>query len=379
MGTAVNIGSQPTNLALTSDGNILYTILAGSQSVARFNMLTQQPDFTWQVPNTTENQLRGITTQPGNENTIALDLGSWAGNAIFDFDPVNKTAAMRGQASGPYTGSCIVMPTATTCSRSIQIPPAPRWTATPLRPPDSSTTTTSSLCNPPSTTVAALKLDGKKVFTVTGGVADWTTNPATQLGVFGRANNSMWGYNGNVLPDGSAWPHLLRTQLLHFHCYPSSYDTVQAFDNSTYMPAGSVFIDFASTEGANSSYTLTDLIRWGQDGIAILTSGGHIYLLRGPVVAPELLNHNSAATLTSSSASTIAKGSGNTLLTLTGSNFVPGVAATWNGSYRTTTIVDATHLTVAIPASDLAATGSGKIVATNPGAGASNALTIAVN
>lgn len=37
---------------------ILYTILAGSQSVARFNMLTQQPDFTWPVPNTTANQLR---------------------------------------------------------------------------------------------------------------------------------------------------------------------------------------------------------------------------------------------------------------------------------------------------------------------------------
>ena len=145
------------------------------------------------------------------------------------------------------------------------------------------------------------------------------------------------------------------------------------------MPAGSVSIDFASTEGTNSSYTLTDVIRWGQDGIAMLTSGGHIYLLRGPIVAPQLLNHNSAAALTSSSASTIAKGSGNTLLTLTGSNFVPGVAATWNGSYRTTTIVDATHLTVAIPASDLAATGSGNIAATNPGSSASNVLTIAVN
>jgi hypothetical protein len=67
------------------------------------------------------------------------------------------------------------------------------------------------------------------------------------------------------------------------------------------------------------------------------------------------------------------------MLTLTGSNFVPGVAVTWNGSYRTTTIVDATHLSVAIPASDLAATGTGKIVATNPGASASNSITVTVN
>jgi hypothetical protein len=379
VGTAVNIGSQPTNLALTSDGNILYTILAGSQSVARYNMLSQQADFTWPVPNTTANQLRGITTQPGNENTIALDLGSWAGNAIFDFDPVNKTAAMRGQASGPYTGSCIVMPTATDMLSF-------------------DTDTTGATLDHYTVTAAGFtyynyqqfvestlnhggcfKADGNKVFTVTGGVADWTTNPATQLGVFGASNNSMWGYNGDVLPDGSLGRTFSVLNSTSTYSYPSTYDTVQAFDNNTYMPAGSVSIDFATAEGVNSSYTLTDVIRWGQDGIAILTSGSHIYLLHGPAVVPQLLNHNSNASLTSSSATTIAKGSGNTMLTLTGTNFVPGVAVTWNGSYRTTTIVDATHLSVAIPESDLAATGSGKIVATNPGAGDSNTLTITVN
>jgi hypothetical protein len=376
VGTAVSIGSQPTNLALTSDGNILYTILAGSQSVARFNMLSQQADFTWAVPNTTANQLRGITTQPGNENTIALDLGSWAGNAIFDFDPVNKTAAIRGAATGPYTGSCIVMPTATDMLSF-------------------DTDTTGATLDHFAVTAAGFtyynyqqivestlnhggcfKADGNKVFTVTGGVADWTTNPATQLGIFGTSNNSSWGYNGDVLPDGS----LGRTfYVLNSGASSSEFDTVQAFNNSTYMPAGSVSIDFTTAEGANSSYTVTDVIRWGQDGIAILTSGGHIYLLRGPVVVPQLLNLNAKASLTSSSASTIAKGSGNTRLTLTGSNFVPGVAVTWNGSYRTTTIVDATHLSVAIPASDVAAPGSGAIVATNPGASASNTLTITVN
>src|SRR6266567_645879 len=193
-------------------------------------------------------------------------------------------------------------------------------------------------------------------------------NALAQL--FRRGKQFNVAYNGDVLPDGSLGRTFYVVNAASAYSYPSTYDTVQAFDNSTYMPAGSVSIDFTTAEGANSSYTLTDVIRWGQDGIAILTSGGHIYLLRGPVVVPQLLNQNSTASLTSSSASTIAKGSGNTMLTLTGSNFVPGVAVTWNGSYRTTTIVDATHLSVAIPASDLAATGSGTIVATNPGAGA---------
>jgi hypothetical protein len=130
------------------------------------------------------------------------------------------------------------------------------------------------------------------------------------------------------------------------------------------------------------------MLRFGQDGLALLSSANteinsqaisQILLLQGPFVTPQLLTTNSAANLTSSSAASIAHGAGNTLLMLTGSKFLPGVAVTWNGSYRTTTIVDATHVTVAIPASDLASTGSGSLVATNPGAPASNALTVTIN
>jgi hypothetical protein len=96
-------------------------------------------------------------------------------------------------------------------------------------------------------------------------------------------------------------------------------------------------------------------------------------------VVPQLLGTNSAATLTSNSTPTITHGAGNTLLTLTGTNFAPGVAVTWNGSYRTTTIVSATTITVAIPASDLSVAGSGKLIATNPGATGSNTLSVNID
>jgi hypothetical protein len=95
-------------------------------------------------------------------------------------------------------------------------------------------------------------------------------------------------------------------------------------------------------------------------------------------VTPQLLTTNPAATLASSSSSSITHGSGNTILTLTGSNLLPSVAITWNGSYRTTTRVDAKHVTVAVPASDLASAGTASLVATNPGAPASNALHITI-
>jgi hypothetical protein len=130
------------------------------------------------------------------------------------------------------------------------------------------------------------------------------------------------------------------------------------------------------------------MLRFGQDGIALLSVGNtqtssgavtQILLLSGPFVTPQLLTTNTDAALTASSQTTIAHGTGNTLLTLTGSNFTPGVAVTWNGSYRTTTFVDATNVTVAIPASDLSSAGSGSLVATNPGASASKPLTVTIN
>ena len=139
-----------------------------------------------------------------------------------------------------------------------------------------------------------------------------------------------------------------------------------------------------SASGVDSTWTM---LRFGQDGMALLSNDSfgvsppvvQLMLLRGPFIAPQELSTSTPAALTSNSASSIAHGSGNTMLTLTGTNFLPGVAVTWNGNYRTTTIVDPSHITVAIPASDLANTGSGSLVATNPGAAASNSLTVTIN
>jgi len=178
-------------------------------------------------------------------------------------------------------------------------------------------------------------------------------------------------------PEQLGAEHVRRYYLTATGSYPSVYQIV-AYDQNTFLPVLTVPLDMANIEG-NTSFNAVDVIRWGQDGLAVLTSSGHIYLLRGPVVVPGLLSQATAATLVSSSATTLTHGSGNAIITLTGSNFVPGVAVTWNGSYRTTTIVDETHVTVAIPASDLASIGTGSLVAINPGAPASSALTVNIN
>ncbi len=383
LGTAVSIGSQPTNMALTSDGQILYTILSGSQSVARFNMLTQQADYTYAVPNNSSFvggiALRGIAAQPGTENTIALDIASFTGNAIYDFNPAAKTAAIRGQASGPYSGSCIqFLDAANLLAFDTDTSGATldHYTVT------SAGFTYYNYSQYTESTLnkfGCFKLSGGLAFANSGGVANPATTPATQIGVYPVSSLSTFSSAALLAPDTSLQRTFFLVNAAASGTSSSSVQTaIQAFDQNTFLPSSLLPLNIAATEGS-TNFSGVDLIRWGQDGLAVLTSGGHIYLMRGPVVASQLLNTNTAAVLTSSSAASITHGAGNTLITLTGSNFVPGVAVTWNGSYRTTTIVDSTHLSVAIPASDLASAGSGSLVATNPGASASGTLTITVN
>jgi hypothetical protein len=97
-------------MAISSDGQFVYTLLpsATSGSIARFNMLTQQLDFTSSGFQATgyNTALRDLATLPGSPNTVAVDEGEYPGTSLFDFDPVNQVATRRGSATGIYTGPC---------------------------------------------------------------------------------------------------------------------------------------------------------------------------------------------------------------------------------------------------------------------------------
>jgi hypothetical protein len=380
IGTPVAIGSQPTKMALSDDGQVLYAILAGSASVARYNMLTQQAEYSF-APGANafgsgSGPFRDLAVQAGNEDTIVLDMGYTGGLALIVFDPTQQTASILGPETGIYSGTSpqFLDPNTLLIFNSDTWQTLDRYDVTAAGLGSLNTSTSSSTLNH----FGSFLLNGGIAYADPGGVADPSTQPATQLGVFPSLPQNNASALQNVAPDTSLQQVFFLENTGTDSTYGSTVDGIVGYDSLTYLPSVVLPLDMPTIEG-NTSYTTVDLIRWGQDGLAALTSGGHIYLLRGAAVVPQLLNQNTAATLASSSAPSIAHGASNTLLTLTGSNFVPGVAVTWNGSYRTTTIISPTQVTVAIPASDLAAAGTASLVATNPGAAASSALTITIN
>jgi hypothetical protein len=85
------------------------------------------------------------------------------------------------------------------------------------------------------------------------------------------------------------------------------------------------------------------------------------------------------ATLTSLNPNGATAGDPTFTLTVNGSSFVSGATVQWNGSPLSTSFVNETQLTAAVPASLITTTGSASVTVVSPGSTASNALTFNIN
>jgi hypothetical protein len=382
IGAPVVLSNVPTRIALSASGQTLWLANATNATLARYNMLTgaveaAAPAVTGVFGNYYTPFVADLAVQPGTEDSLALGFGNYVYNfGIFDYSNTSKNFTERSSYSTNYAyGTCMRFLDSSSLfldndNTGMYYFGVASNGLTPVNP--NSTTLNRFNC---------FKIANGRAYAGLGGVATLaSTGAITQMGGFTLPNNYNYAGTAGTLtvePDASVGAAFFPGSTTSNNSY-SNVDGVLSFDTASYLRTGAMSLNMTAVEGT-SSFSVNDIFRWGQDGLALSTSTGHIYLLRGPFVVPQELNSgNTAATLTSSSSTTVAHGAGNTLLTLTGTNFAPGVAVTWNGSYRTTTIVDATHVTVAIPASDLAAAGNASLVATNPGASGSSTLTITI-
>jgi hypothetical protein len=219
-------------------------------------------------------------------------------------------------------------------------------------------------------------LDGGLVFGAGGGIANPNTTPPSQVAMLPLGNGpySTGLSGGGVVPyQSESKAFVIGVNIAGTAAnYLERFDTQQfTLDQQIQLPGGSI----TSINGT----------RWGQDGLAYVlptTTGtsqtNQIFLIRGPFVLPAEAVANSAPSLTSVDQPTIAAGSSNVYLTVTGTHFLPGAVVLWNNSPRTTSFVDATHLQVAIPASDLTSAATVTLTSQNPGSTSSNSLSIAV-
>lgn len=379
VGTPVPVGSQPTAMAETGDGNYLYIALNGSNSLVQYDLLHQQLAPPVSLSGASSHIINNaavtaLAVMPGSDTTLAVDFSGSDG--ILDIS--GSTGTFRPNFAGssfPTFADASHLYTYDNFSTGAEFY---RYGIDA----NGATLIDGTTLDGMGGFSGGFQLANGLVYGSGGGIANPSTTPPSQIATLPSLDFYGSGINAPgvaTVPD----PSLQKEFLMEENTAGTWAYGLVRYDLTTYLPEAVLGMP-TSASGVDSNWTM---LRWGQDGLALLSFDNFgvnppavvVMLLRGPFVAPQELGTSSAANLTSSSAMTIAHGSGNTMLTLTGSNFLPGVAITWNGSYRTTTIVDATHVMVAIPASDLASTGTATVVATNPGASTSNALQMTIN
>jgi uncharacterized repeat protein (TIGR01451 family) len=374
IGTPVNIGSEPTRMAESDDGQWLYVLLQGSNSLARYNLITGQRDPTTYSLNPPQGGTpapRDLAVMPGMNSTLAIDMGSWLGNGIYDIS--NGSGSFRSHLTGPYTGSDLAFPDAShVYSYDIDTTGAEfyRWSVT-----------SSGLSEIDGSTLFGMggyKLTGGLVYGFGGGLANPSPTPPEQLAWYqvsaALGSNQSVGWVSNA-PDAA----IDRVFFLGLTYEGTSNPVLLSFDQARYMSLGSMLFS-GDSAGPN-------IVRAGQDGLAFQVGdgsdeppgSGQIVLLHGPFVLPEWATNNPTPTLSSLNPSSAQAGGGNFYLTAVGANFVPGAVVLWNGSARTTTYVDAQHLQAAIAAADIASPGTATVTVQNPGSAPSGGVQFTIN
>jgi len=371
IGTPVFIGSEPTRLGISDDGRYLYAVLSGANAVRRLSLtnLTPGTQFTTVSPLFGAFTASDVAVMPGNPNAVAT-CGYSDGIQVWDVTNSGATARplTRALSNDVYEGSVLAWGSASKLySNDEGLSPSTlhRFTVSPTSFAENDATYLDAVDG-------KITYSGGLIFSDGGGVVDPSPAPPTTPQLVGRLVGG-----GSSAVDTT----INGAFFLDQNFGSTTFHVITAADPTHFVTAGSVELD-------NIAGDAFDLIRWGGTGIAFRTAKdfwgngiGRVVLVGGSFVLPPSATPNpvpKASALTPNS--TVAPGS-NTWVTVTGSNFVPGSVALWNGAQRTTVFVDSAHIRVAIAAADLATPGSDKITISNPapGGGKSAALIFTVH
>lgn len=352
-------GSEPNQLALSSDSKYLYVGLNGNGTVQRLILPAFTPDITINLGTSTYggfNNALSMQVSPGDSHTIAVAEGSTSccggSSGLYFFKDATQLAdsitypaftdivfANSSTLYGYYSGT-VGQVTVNSSGGTL----GSQW---------------NSLVEGNSIEYAAGLIYGSN-----GEVL----NPSTGLlvGSYDTGSSGCCGSAGPLQPDSA----INRVFSLGTTPFFNGLG-VTAYNLSRFTPVA--VTNLSQLSGSPSQV----FIFWGNSGVAFTFSQSCCYYPPSQTV----LVQSSSMLLTSSTAknpvpvaqslspSSATHGSGNLLVTITGTSFVPGSQVTWNGAALYASYVSSTQLNLYVPARDLASAGTATIVVTNPAPG----------
>jgi hypothetical protein len=381
LGTPIPVLTNPTRLALSDDGHYLYVAFQDNYGASknynpngaflqRINLTTGTVDRTFTLPNSSIGII-DMHVVPGSSQLLVASLSRAAspsenGVALFnDAGPVQYisddyptdysldrfifTSDPTTYYGYPVNGNTNFFNTATVSASGI----------TPV-----SFGGYESCCDQASG--SALSTDGTLLYTNSGEV--WDPKAKNLLG---RYNSSLF-YEAAVTADPVAKRTFLLDNGFINTGLPSGDPQILSYDPSTFNLAGVLPFSLNNPPQDN------DLLRWGTDGFSFRNNDSYpsdawtnpestlqIILVRSSLATPSA---GGLVTATSLSPNSAAAGSPALTLTVNGSGFASDATVFWNGLARPTSFVSATQLTAAIPATDVAMSGTDLVTVSSGGA-----------
>jgi hypothetical protein len=393
-----SLSSAPSGFAISDDGQYLYAVINGGETIERLTLPGLATDIQWtlgQDPMSAAQFLAGdIKVQPGSPHTLAVSFGQYGSDYVAVYDDTMQRGTVASSMNS--LGNSLVWNAdgSGLYAAYTEGNDSPYYT----------TTSDAALYAMPVTAAGMGAVTTYDKSFRLGGV-HLHSDPATGY-IYGDWGEVVNGSNGIPVgnyelnrPAGMIFPGALsavdpalkRFYLLQEIDEPPNNTSVafqvQVFDQMSLKLLSTIVIP-------NPVGEPTNFIRWGQSGLAFVTNiygtadSGKLYLLDGgfvnPAAAPDTAageQINTVPMLTAMSPLTATVGSGALTLTVSGRDFLPQSTVYWNGGALQTTMVSSTELSVQIPASDLASVGQGTLTVSNDGTSFAtyNSMTFSVN
>jgi len=359
-------GSEPNQLALSNDSKYLYVGLNGNGSVQRLILPGFTPDID--VP----------LTGNGFGESVAVSLG------VSPSD--DHTFAVAESAVGCCSTGLYFYKDSTELANSITYPQIN----------DLIFATGSTLYGYSSGTVSDIAVDSN------GGTLSEQWSGLVQGTAIAYAGSLIYGNGGQVMNPSTGL--LVGTYDVIGGC---CYNTVQivpdppvdrffavgntpffssfgitAYDLQKFTPIAAM--DLSQFYGSTATQSF---VHWGNNGLAFALTAGccgsnpsQVVIVQSPAMFATG-SKDPIPNALSLSPFSVTHGSGNLLVSITGTNFVPNSQVTWNGSLLFADYVSSSQLNLYVPAAKLSAAGTASVVVTNPapGGGTSTPLTFTIN
>lgn len=359
-------GSEPNQLALSNDSKYLYVGLNGNGSVQRLILPGFTPDID--VP----------LTGNGFGESVAVSLG------VSPSD--DHTFAVAESAVGCCSTGLYFYKDSTELANSITYPQIN----------DLIFATGSTLYGYSSGTVSDIAVDSN------GGTLSEQWSGLVQGTAIAYAGGLIYGNGGQVMNPSTGL--LVGTYDVIGGC---CYNTVQivpdppvdrffavgntpffssfgitAYDLQKFTPIAAM--DLSQFYGSTATQSF---VHWGNNGLAFALTAGccgsnpsQVVIVQSPAMFATG-SKDPIPNALSLSPFSVTHGSGNLLVSITGTNFVPDSQVTWNGSLLFADYVSSSQLNLYVPAAKLSAAGTASVVVTNPapGGGTSTPLTFTIN